>query len=133
MIKGSIDEIPEEYRKASPMDRVHADVAPFCIIHGDTDSLVPVTEARTFAKMVREQSHEPVVYVEIPGAQHAFELFPSLRTQAVVDGVERFCAWTYSRYLDAREGTQATEGHDEQGEPRDDSAPRGQQQRSKAA
>ena len=28
---------------------------------------------------------------EIPGAQHAFELFRSLRTQYVIDGVARFC------------------------------------------
>jgi hypothetical protein len=95
------------------MDRVHSNVSPFCVIHGDTDSLVPVDEARMFVSLLREKSREPVVYMEIPGAQHAFELFPSLRSQAVVDGIERFVAWTYSRYLDAREGTQATEGHDE--------------------
>jgi acetyl esterase/lipase len=124
ILKGSIDEIPDEYRKASPMDRVHSGVAPFCVIHGDNDSLVPVVEARTFVSMLRDKSREPVVYMEIPGAQHAFELFPSLRSQAVVDGIERFVAWTYSRYLDAREGTAATEGHDETGEPRDEPEPR---------
>jgi len=43
-----------------------------------------------------------VVYAEIPGAQHAFEIFPSLRTAFVVHGVERFLALIYSRYLDER-------------------------------
>jgi len=133
ILKGSIDEIPDEYRKASPMDRVHSNVSPFCVIHGDTDSLVPVDEARMFVSLLREKSREPVVYMEIPGAQHAFELFPSLRSQAVVDGIERFVAWTYSRYLDAREGTQATEGHDETGESREEPEPRPPQQPRQAA
>ena len=39
------------------------------------------------------------MYAEIPGAQHAFEIFPSLRTTFAVHGVERFLAWVYSRYL----------------------------------
>ncbi|HVN86080.1 MAG TPA: hypothetical protein VMW17_14675, partial [Candidatus Binatia bacterium] len=43
-----------------------------------------------------------VAYAEIPGAQHAFELFPSLRTTFVVHGVERFLAYLYSRYLSQR-------------------------------
>ena len=107
VLKGSIDEIPDLYRKASPMDRIHPGAPPFCIIHGDRDSLVPVAEARMFADMVKEASGEPVVYIEIAGAQHAFELFPSLRTQAVVDGIERFVGYTYSRYLDARDAEPA--------------------------
>jgi hypothetical protein len=39
------------------------------------------------------------VYAEIPGAQHAFEIFPSLRSTFVVHGVERFLAALYSAYL----------------------------------
>jgi hypothetical protein len=40
-----------------------------------------------------------VAYAEIPGAQHAFEVFHSLRTRHVVEGVDRFLAWVYSGYL----------------------------------
>ncbi|MFD0531491.1 hypothetical protein ACFQ1I_40755 [Kitasatospora arboriphila] len=32
------------------------------------------------------------MYAELPGAQHAFDLFHSLRFEAVVDGVEVFTA-----------------------------------------
>jgi hypothetical protein len=39
--------------------------------------------------MLRAVSHEPVVYAEIAGAQHAFEIFPSLRADLVLKGVER--------------------------------------------
>jgi hypothetical protein len=37
-----------------------------------------------------------VVYAELPGAQHAFDLFHSLRFEAVVDAIEAFAAWVRS-------------------------------------
>jgi len=103
VMKASRDEAPDAYQKASPMSRIHAAAPPFFVVHGDLDTLVPVAEARHFVEMLRETAHASVVYAEIPGAQHAFELFPSLRTTFVVHGVERFLAHLYSRYV-ARRG-----------------------------
>jgi len=93
---------PEAFRKASPVDRVSAQAPPFFVIHGTHDSLAPVDESRRFVEALREESRAPVVYAEIPGAQHAFEVFHSLRTEHVVRGVERFLAWVYSEYTAAR-------------------------------
>jgi acetyl esterase/lipase len=95
------------YEKASPMSRVHADAPPFFVIHGDRDTLVPVAEARRFTDVLRATLRVPVAYAEIPGAQHAFEIFPSLRTTFVVHGVERYLAWLYSAYLVERGETDA--------------------------
>ncbi len=39
---------------------------------------------------VRAVSRNPVLYAEMTGAQHAFEVFPSYRTARVIEGVERF-------------------------------------------
>jgi acetyl esterase/lipase len=89
----------EAFEKASPMSRVHEAAPPFFIVHGDRDTLVPVEEARRFSETLRAAVKAPVAYAEIPGAQHAFEIFPSLRTTFVIHGVERFLAWVYSRYL----------------------------------
>ena len=97
----------ELFEKASPMSRVHADAPPFFVIHGDRDTLVPVAEARRFTETLRASLRVPVAYAEIPGAQHAFEIFPSLRTTFVVHGVERFLAWLYSAYLVERGETDA--------------------------
>ena len=36
-----------------------------------------------------------MVYAELPGAQHAFEIFRSVRTLHVVRGTERWLAWAY--------------------------------------
>lgn len=103
IIKGSIDEAGEDYHKGSPMDRIHAGRPPFMVVHGDHDSLVPVAEARRFAEMLRECGDAEVVYAEIPGAQHAFDLFKSLRERHVSAAVERYLEYVYSRYLADKE------------------------------
>jgi acetyl esterase/lipase len=53
----------------------------FFVAHGDRDPLVTVEGARLFVKRLRSTSSNPVVYAELPGAQHSFDLFhfPPLR------------------------------------------------------
>jgi len=101
IMKASVEEDRDRYEQASPMSRIHSEAPPFFIVHGELDTLVPIEEARRFASDLRDRSKEPVAFAEIPGAQHAFELFPSLRSVYVVHGVERFLAHCYSRYLAA--------------------------------
>ncbi|MBI4516483.1 MAG: alpha/beta hydrolase [Deltaproteobacteria bacterium] len=108
VMKAARHEAPEAYEKASPMSLVHPGAPPFFVIHGDLDTLVPVEEARHFCELLRQTSQAPVIYAEIPGAQHAFEIFPSLRTTFVVHGVERFLAYTYSQYLSAQDQRRAS-------------------------
>jgi len=87
----------KDWEKASPLFRIHPDAPPFFVIHGSHDGLASTAEARLFAERLRATSHEPVCYAEIPGAQHAFDVFHSKRTTHVVRGVERFLAWVVSR------------------------------------
>jgi len=79
-----------EFERASPLDRVGPQAPSFMVVHGTLDSLVPIAEGRAFAAALREQSHEPVVFLELPGAEHAFEIFHSIRSEATVRGVHRF-------------------------------------------
>jgi acetyl esterase/lipase len=85
------------YERASPLSRVTDKAPPFLVIHGDHDTLVPVEEARHFVATLRARTKAPVAYAEIPGAQHAFEIFPSVRTALVVHGVERFVTVLHAR------------------------------------
>ncbi len=87
------------------MARVTATAPPFLLFHGDRDSLAPVTAARAFAARLRAAG-VACAYVELPGAQHAFELFPSLRSVAVVHGTHRFCQAIWCAWR-ARTGTPA--------------------------
>jgi acetyl esterase/lipase len=84
-------------RPSSPMAYVTADAPPFFVAHGDLDTVVIVEDARRFVEQLRSTSSNPVVYAELPGAQHSFDLFHSIRFEAVVDGVEAFTAWVRSR------------------------------------
>jgi acetyl esterase/lipase len=80
------------WEQASTVTHVGPHAPPFFVLHGTNDSLVPVEQARTFVDELRKASNQPVVYAELPEAQHAFEIFPSVRTHATVHAVERFLA-----------------------------------------
>lgn len=80
----------------SPADRARPDAPPFLIVHGDHDSVVPAADARRCAERLRQVSARPVVYAELPGAQHGFDLFHSPRFAAVVNAVEAFAAASFA-------------------------------------
>jgi acetyl esterase/lipase len=67
---------------------------PFFVVHGDQDTLVIVEDARLFVDRLRAASHNPVVYAELPGAQHGFDLFRSRRLESVIDAFEAFASAT---------------------------------------
>lgn len=92
VFKSSLAEDRERWEQASSMSHVHADAPPFFVLHGTNDSLVPVEQARTFVDELRKESTRPVVYAELPGAQHAFEIYASVRAAAAAHAVERFLA-----------------------------------------
>lgn len=82
----------EAARDATPLLHVSGDAPPFFVIHGVNDSLVPVAEARELVRRLREANADTVAYAELPGAQHAFDVFASIRSAHVIRGVERFLA-----------------------------------------
>jgi acetyl esterase/lipase len=95
VLKRKLAADPAAFARASPLDRVVAVAPPFMVVHGTSDSLVPIAEARAFAARLREVSAGPTVFLELPGAQHAFEIFHSVRSEKVVRAVHRFLASVY--------------------------------------
>ncbi len=83
---------PDETPVSSPLDLDPSAAPPFLLAHGDHDSYVPVELARNFARHLRSRSPREVVYAELPGAQHGFDLFRSWRVTAVIQGVDAFLA-----------------------------------------
>jgi acetyl esterase/lipase len=75
---------------------VNSKAPPFLIVHGDQDTLVIVEDARIFVDRLRATSLNPVVYAELPGAQHGFDLFRSRRLETVVDAIEVFAVSRFS-------------------------------------
>lgn len=86
MKKTSVED-PDAYRDASPLDQVGPHAPPFLVIHGTHDSLVPRAESEQFVDALDAVSATTVAYAAIPGANHAFDIIPSLRTQIVVAGI----------------------------------------------
>jgi acetyl esterase/lipase len=78
----------------SPHTCVTSHAPPFLIVHGKLDALVRYEDARAFAEHLRSVSRQPVAYAELPGANHNFDLFPSLRLSAVADAIARFAELT---------------------------------------
>ena len=86
----------ESWDQASPIAQVNESAPPFFVVHGTHDSLVWVEEARAFVAALQAVSEQPVVYAELPGAQHAFEVFHSVRTDHTVNAVADFLEYAHA-------------------------------------
>jgi acetyl esterase/lipase len=97
IVQRTWDDDPEVFEHASPILRITSDAPDFFVLHGDHDSLVAVEQARLFVAALRETSKHSVAYAEFPGTQHAFDVFPSIRSEHVVRAVERYLEWHRAR------------------------------------
>ena len=112
------DDSPELYEAASPILRITPDAPDFFVIHGELDTLVAVDQARLFVTELHRTSQKSVVYAELPGAQHAFDVFHSIRSAHAVRAVDRYLTWHWNTW---RHGLEADSGV-EPGEISDDTA-----------
>ena len=101
VFKSRPDEDPELWDSVCPVARIHGDAPPFFVIQGSHDSLVMTEEANTFVAALREKSRQPVLHVELLGAQHAFEIFHSPRTEHTIRAAGVFLDKVHRDYLAA--------------------------------
>ncbi len=94
--EAEFDEARDVYEGASHRVPHPSRRAAALIVHGNLDTLAPVEEARAFVEKLRATSRKPVVYVELKGAHHAFEVFNSIRAMHAIAGVDLFLAWLLS-------------------------------------
>ena len=92
------DAEPDAFEDASPILQVTEDAPDMFVLHGRHDSLAPVEQARLFVERLRATSRRSVVYAELPGAQHAFDVFPSIRSQHVVRAIDRYLHWHWHQH-----------------------------------
>jgi acetyl esterase/lipase len=81
---------PLERPSSSPLLHDATGAPPFFIAHGDRDSYVPVSGAQALQRKLLTESRSPVVYAQLPGGQHGFDMFRSLRFDAVIAAIETF-------------------------------------------
>jgi acetyl esterase/lipase len=82
---------------STPAAHMHPDAPPFYLLHGHRDTVVPVEWGRDFACTLAATSRQPVVWSELPDAQHSFDFFASLRARLVADRIEAFTAFRAPR------------------------------------
>ena len=58
-------------------------------------------ESERAVEELRAKSRQVVVYSDVPRAQHAFEVFHSVRADATVAAIARFLAWVRVTAADA--------------------------------
>lgn len=75
---------------SDPVRHSAAGAPPLVVVHGTADTYTPVRGARRLVSHLRAGSTNPVVYAELPGAQHGFDAVRSPRYLAVVAAVARF-------------------------------------------
>jgi acetyl esterase/lipase len=97
IVKADLDEEPKAWDLFRPMAQLRREAPPFLVVHGERDTLTSPGEARRFARRLREVSASPVGYAELPGGQHAFDVFPSVRSAHALRGVARFLTVTHER------------------------------------
>lgn len=97
----------ERFLRASPVERVNADAPTFLVVHGTRDTLTPVTDARRFVERLRAVSRRPALYIEMQGAEHAFDVFPSVRNVPVIEAIERFLSSLRAAYMTGRSDASA--------------------------
>jgi len=93
VMKATVAEAPDRYREASPIDQVRGDAPPFLVVHGTSDSLVPIAEAEFFVEALRAAGGS-VEFLPVQRAQHAFDILGGARTRALAVRIERFLAST---------------------------------------
>jgi acetyl esterase/lipase len=104
VVKRRIDRHPKVFRDASPIARIHPDAPPFLVIHGSSDTVIPVAQARSFVERLRSISRSVVSYAELPGAGHGFDMTDGARTGATSTAVGLFLGQVYrSRMIAVKE------------------------------
>ena len=102
VVKKSFDTDLADFEAASPRSRVSAAAPPFLISHGTNDAMIPVETGRAFAHDLRAVARKPVVYVELPRAQHAFDVMGTPRAARAACAVADFLGVVYGQaHVDA--------------------------------
>jgi acetyl esterase/lipase len=83
LLGGAAPTHTEEARKASPITYVSKDAAPYLILHGDKDNIVPLSQSEELAKALKEAGVEAQLVV-LKGAGHGGPGFDSAENRKLI-------------------------------------------------
>lgn len=91
-------ENPELWKLVWPMSHIREDAPPFMFCHGSHDCVLPIVPAQRFADAFKQTSASPVIFLEVPGADHCFDMLRSVRSETTIDGIHRFLEWARANH-----------------------------------
>ena len=80
---GTITQVPNVYRDASPVSHVDQESAPFLVVHGVRDTVVPIAHARRLVAAL-QKAGVAVEAVEVPDAGHDVFSWDRVGTRVLV-------------------------------------------------
>ncbi|MCW5317696.1 alpha/beta hydrolase fold domain-containing protein [Nostoc sp. KVJ3] len=90
---GSLEEFPNQYEIASPINYLTHPLPPTLLIYGSRDHLVEARFGRQMYERLKN-SGNTAVFLQIPWAEHAFDaVFNGVSNQLALYHTERFLAW----------------------------------------
>lgn len=93
---GSPQQVPNQYKNASPINYVNRSVAPTLLIYGSRDNVVEAKYGRQIYEGLRNFGNKAIL-LEIPWAEHSFDsVFNGVSNQLALYYTERFLAWALS-------------------------------------
>jgi acetyl esterase/lipase len=96
---GNPQQLPDLYQQASPINYVRANLPPTLLISPQRDCIVAAKYGRQLAQKLKDNNNV-AVYLEIPWAEHAFDLiFSGLSNQLTLYYTERFLANIFTSSL----------------------------------
>jgi acetyl esterase/lipase len=97
LLNRTMDDAPEQYADASPVEQVRDDLPPTLLITGLMDNRVSPVHTATLNNRLRT-TNTPVVTLQLPWARHGFDsIMPGLGAQVAQYNIDRFLAWSLYR------------------------------------
>lgn len=90
------EEDPEKWKQISPVSHAWSGAPPVLILHGESDAVVPYSQATSLAKAL-DSANAPYLLVKVPGAGHGWGLrFNSVASQRTLPVIVDFLARVFS-------------------------------------
>lgn len=104
----SIEEAPDLYRKASPITYVSVDDPPVLMIHGDSDTVVPLSQSRELMEALKPRTEVQLVVVKNAG--HGFAPIRQRQIQPDRAEINRISIEFFKKHLLEKEPERPTRG-----------------------
>jgi acetyl esterase/lipase len=78
------------WQQISPITHISKDAPPMLLLHGQHDALADFESAKAFAEALESKSKNEVIFAELPGMQHAYDIAHTPPTPEHVRAIYRF-------------------------------------------